>query len=122
MKRLTAIILLIVAFAFSLSADSGSGSNGGTKNVFLEIWKRQQQQPHRAPLRINVEAVYDSEANAISVLFDGEAQGEAFLYLGEELVGYSNEINSTFQLPSAHGLYTIEIETESWTATGQLEI
>lgn len=76
---------------------------------------------HRAPMRICVDAYYDALSGSISIIYDGEAEGEVNLYSDGVLIDSSSEISTTF-LISDSGVYTIEIVTESWTATGSIEI
>ena len=72
-------------------------------------------------MRICVDAYYDALSGSISIIYDGEAEGEVNLYSDGVLIDSSSEISTTF-LISDSGVYTIEIVTESWTATGSIEI
>ena len=76
---------------------------------------------HRAPIRVNIEAYYNEENGTLEICYDGEATGEAFLYLNDNIVGYSSEINTTFQIEEP-GIYRIEILGESWIAEGSLQV
>ena len=76
---------------------------------------------HRSPMRIPVEAWYEADTETISIIYYGDATGEANLYLNGQLIESSSNINTTFTVSEA-GFYTIEIMTESWTATGNIEI
>lgn len=75
----------------------------------------------RAPMYIDLEAFYDSESQTINVCYDGEIEGEVYLYLNENVVGYDSEINTSFQI-SSPGLYKIEVISESWIATGYIQL
>ncbi len=57
----------------------------------------------------------------MEICYDGEAAGEVFLYLNNNIIRYNSEINSTFPI-SDPGLYTIEIVGETWTAIGYLQL
>lgn len=76
---------------------------------------------NRVPIHIDLEAFYDSESQTISVCYDGESEGEVYLYLNENVVGYNSEINTSFQI-SSPGLYKIEVISESWIATGYIQL
>ncbi|MDE7350877.1 MAG: hypothetical protein K2N25_07405 [Muribaculaceae bacterium] len=76
---------------------------------------------HRTPIRINVEAWYDEGTNTISITYYGEATGEVNLYHDGELIDSSSAINTTFYVPGS-GFYTIEINAESWSATGNIDV
>ena len=72
-------------------------------------------------MHIPVEAWYDAEADTISIIYYGEDEGEVNLYRDGQLIDSSSEISTTFSI-SESGFYTIEINTEAWTATGDIEI
>ncbi|MDE5585069.1 MAG: hypothetical protein K2I92_01870, partial [Muribaculaceae bacterium] len=57
----------------------------------------------------------------LSIIYDGDTEGEVFLYRDGELIDTSSEINTTFTIPGS-GYYTIEITTDNWIATGDFEI
>lgn len=78
--------------------------------------------PLRAPLSVQIEAYYNAEPNTIDIIYDGEADGEVYLYFGDDIVGYDSQINTTLQVPANKGVYTIEIVTASWTAYGSIQL
>lgn len=121
MKKILTIILALTAFFLpSLAEDSKGKSN--PKQIGMEVViKKNPATIHRAPMHINIEAWYDAALGTISINYAGEAEGEVNLYCNGELVATSNDINSTFMV-SESGLYTVEILTESWIATGTIEI
>lgn len=53
---------------------------------------------------------------------DESLEGEVFILLDGATVDYSPVINSAFYIPEASGQYTIEIEGDSWIATGVLPL
>ena len=122
-KRIASIILIIAAFAFSSVAEKSKGNNEsvpvqlevrgtkstGTKNIL------------RYPMRIAIEAWYEASSETFFIYYEGEATGVVNLYLNGSLLESSAEINSSF-LVAKEGLYTIEIITDSWIATGSIEI
>lgn len=114
--------LVLIVFAQPIIAQ-GSPGDSSTQRVSLEIHqtKENSSQVHRAPLRIHVEAYYNIQSAILNICYDGEALGETYLYLGNNVIGYDSEINSSFQI-STPGLYKIEIVGDSWIATGYIEI
>ncbi len=122
MKRLLSFFLLMVAITLP-SIAQGSTGNSSSKRVKLEI-RQTKETPthmHRAPMFIDIEAYYNEEEGTLEICYDGEATGETFLYLNGNAVGYDSEINTSFQI-SSPGLYRIEVISESWIATGYLQL
>lgn len=72
-------------------------------------------------MHINIKAYYNTESRSINIWYDGESDGEVFLYLNDNVVGYSSEINTTFRIEEP-GIYRIEILGESWIAEGSLQV
>ena len=121
MKQILSLILVMIAVIFPVAAE-GSSSGSSTRRVGLEIHQTKEKSTVlRTPLRIDIEVYYHEEDGTLEVCYDGDAAGEVFLYLNNNVIGYSSEINSSFQL-SAPGLYTIEIVGETWVATGHLQL
>lgn len=122
MKKVLSLILLMIAVILPAIAQNSSNTSSN-KRVGLEI--RPKKDPvtsiHRIPMHIDIEAIYDPESQTISVCYDGESEGEVYLYLNENVVGYDSEFNTSFQI-SSPGLYKIEIISESWIAIGYLQL
>lgn len=76
----------------------------------------------RAPMHINIDVWFDSDTNTFTVSYDGEAMGEVTVCRNGDDVASDTEINTVLTVDGTPGLYTIEIVTESWTATGSLEL
>lgn len=123
MKKIFTIILACMALALPMIAQE-SNSKSTSKPITLETHTKDDQPHnpiHRAPMRICVEAWYDATSSTLSIIYDGEAEGEVALYRDGELIDSSSVINTTFLIPES-GFYSVEINTESWTATGSFEI
>lgn len=123
MKKILTIILALTAFFLPSLAEDSKG-NSTPIPITLEVPPGDaipNPKPLRAPIYIHIEAWYDAALGTISINYAGEAEGEVNLYCNGELVATSNDINSTFMV-SESGLYTVEILTESWIATGTIEI
>lgn len=123
MKKIFTIILAFMALALPMTAQKSNGKSKSTP-VALDVHS-EDNDPNptilRAPMRICVEAWYDATSSTLSIIYGGEAEGEVALYRDSELIDSSSEISTTFHI-SESGFYTIEINTETWTATGDIEI
>jgi hypothetical protein len=122
MKKIVSFILVIMMFALHAMAEEPKTSKS-SKNIMLEIAQYNETSGRaRAPMRIGIEAWYNAETNAIEISHYGEAEGEVFLYLNENIVEYDSTINTSLQLPSTSGLYRIEIVSERWIAHGHIQL
>lgn len=119
MKKILSLILVMMAVTLPVIAQESS-----TRRVGLEVRQTKETTTtvHRAPARINVEAWYNVENNSIDISYNGEEEGEVFLYMNGNLIDYDSIINTSLQLPSSSGLYTIEIISETWSAQGYIQL
>jgi hypothetical protein len=122
MKKIFTLILVIMTFALHAIAQ-GSNEDTSSKGIVLEYSQYTETSGrHRAPMRMdNIEAWYNAESNSINILYDGDATGEVFLYLNNNIIEYDSEINTSFQI-SIPGLYKIEIIGETWIAQGYIQL
>ena len=123
MKKIFTIILAFMALALPMTAQE-SDSKPKSKPVILSthpLNDKPNPTIHRTPMRICVEAWYDATSSTLSIIYDGEAEGEVCLYRDGELIDSSSVINTTFLIPES-GFYSVEINTKTWTATGSIEI
>lgn len=122
MKKIITLFLLMIAIALPSIAQQSSGHTSD-RPISLEV--RQTKAPsgrvHRAPMRINIEAYYNEADGTLEICYDGEAVGEVYLYLNDTIVGYDSEINTSFPISSSD-LYKIEIISETWVATGYIQL
>ena len=123
MKKIFIIILALMALALPMTAQKSDGKSKSTPVALDFHTNDDDPNPtiHRAPMRICVEAWYDAASSTLSIIYDGEAEGEVTLYHDGQLINVSSEINTTFMIPGS-GFYSVEINTEVWTATGEFEI
>lgn len=123
MKKILFLILVMMTFAFHAIAGEQTKSTSSSQGIMLEIAQyKETSGRHRAPLRISIEAWYNAETNTIDISYNGEAEGEIFLYLNENIVEYDSTINTSLPLPSPHGLYAIEIISDTWSAYGYIQL
>lgn len=122
MKKIITLFLLMIAIALP-SIAQGSSGHTSDRPVSLEVrqTKGSTTHMHRAPMRINIEAYYNEVDGTLEICYDGEAVGEVYLYLNDTIVGYDSEINTSFPISSSD-LYKIEIISETWVATGYIQL
>lgn len=122
MKKIISLFLLMISIALPSIAQQSSGHTSD-RPVSLEVrqTKGSGSRMHRAPMRINIEAYYNEVDGTLDICYDGEAVGEVFLYLDDTIVGYDSEINTSFPISSSD-LYKIEIISETWVATGYIQL
>ena len=123
MKKFITLIIAFMAVMLPLLSHASEGQSTTTP-VAMDthpIDNRPQETVHRAPIRIPLEVWYDAVASTISITYIGDVSGEVLIYRDGQLIDSSSEINTTFQVLES-GLYVIEINTDSWTATGNFEI
>lgn len=122
MKKFLVLICAIITICITSVAEE-TPNNSTPKNIGLEYSiKSNGSSIHRAPTRINIYAYYDATTNSVEISYSGEEEGEVFLYLNDNIIDYNCQINTTFQLPTTTGSYSIEIITESWTARGYIQL
>ena len=122
MKKIISLFLLMISIALPSIAQQSSGHTSD-RPVSLEVrqTKGSGSRMHRAPMRINIEAYYNEVDGTLDICYDGEAVGEVYLYLNDTIVGYDSEINTSFPISSSD-LYKIEIISETWVATGYIQL
>lgn len=124
MKKILSLILVMMMFTLNAMAEESKTSKS-SQSIMLEIAQYNDNESSgrfRAPMRIGIEAWYNAESNTIDITYDGEAEGEVFIYLNEDIVEYDSKVNTSLHLPSSHGLFTIEIISETWTAQGYIQL
>ena len=77
---------------------------------------------HRAPLHLSLYAWYNQQENTVGIECPDFYEGEAMIIYNDVIIDFSNEINTTFVLPSTPGKYYLKITSENWEATGVVEI
>ncbi len=122
MKKILTFIFVIASFAFQAIAQD-SKTDTSSQGIKLEI--AQYNEPsvrHRAPKRVSIMAWYNAQSNSIDISYNGLADGEVYLYMNGDIIGYDSIINTSLPLPSDRGLFQIEIVSDTWTAYGLLQL
>lgn len=96
------------------------------RGVFMEFHRKinpgKNMQVNRAPMRMLIEVVYDSDTHNIKVTGDTDIEAEVFLYdANGALESHSSTLNAEFYV-LASDTYTILIQGEGWDAEGEIEI
>lgn len=121
MKKIIVTIFMVVMFASLAMAEAPKDDS--SQSIIIDYTQNSEiGERHRAPMRLSIDAYYDATLGVIEISFNGETNAEVYLYLNGNVIGYDSQINTVFQLPSAHGCYTLEIIGRSWTATGSINI
>ena len=99
MKRILSFILVMITLALPSIAKE-SNENSSTQQGELEVRRTNNSAHpvHRAPMRINIDVYYNNEKETLEICYDGEATGEVFLYLNENIIGYDSDITTSFQI------------------------
>ncbi len=122
MKKLLFLVIALMTFSFQSFADDVK-KNNNTKKTGLEFHaKHEPSQVHRAPIHIEIEACYYEDSNSLEINCEEDVIGEVKLYLDGNLIDYSPEVNTSFQLPDVAGTYKIEVTGSSWIAEGFLTL
>lgn len=122
MRRLLSLIFAIMAIAFHSVAETKTEENS-TKDIILEYSQySDDNKPHRAPMRISIEAYYETSTNSIVIYTNSNTEGEVFLYQNGIEIGYDSQINTTLSIPTLPGTYVLEIVGGSWIAKGTLTL
>lgn len=129
MKKLLFLIITVMMLAAQAVAQETPKTNTSSpttssKDIKLEIaqYNNDTTGRHRIQMRVNLEAFYNEESNTIDILYDGDADGEVFLYLNGDIMDYSSEINTSLELPATSGIYRIEIISQTWIAEGYIHL
>jgi hypothetical protein len=121
-KILTSLIIVMMMFALKAMAQD-SQPDKSTEGIRLEVAQNNETNGrHRVPMHINIVAWYNEESNSIDIAYDGEDDGEVYLYMNDNIIGYDSTINTSLQLPTSPGLYKIQIIGETWIAQGYVQL
>lgn len=121
-KRILIIMLLaLVVMPLSYVCASEKGTTQSEVKLVVQKNDTGNLVRPRSLFTSPVSAYYDESLQTLDISYSDDMEGEVFLYMNGILIGYSNEIGCSFDLPGS-GEYSIEIVCESWIATGTLHI
>ena len=117
-KAIVLVVLLLTTMAHTAFAEQ--------RGVFMEFHRKinpgKNMQVNRAPMRMPIEVVYDSDTHNIKVIGDKGIEAEVFLYNANgTLESHSSNLNAEFSVLESD-TYTILIQGEEWYAEGEIEM
>lgn len=124
MKILLYLIFAIIGITIPTIA-SAESNKSLSYTIGMEVHSNQNNSSttvHRSSMNIAIDVIYYPETNTIEISYNGDFNGEVYLYKDNDIIEWGNEINTSFQLPSAYGLYRIEIITDNWIALGYIQL
>lgn len=117
-KVIILVVLLLTTMAHTAFAEQ--------RGVFMEFHRKinpgKNMQVNRAPMRMPIEVVYDSDTHNVKVTGDKGIEAEVFLYdANGTLESHSSTLNVEFSVWESD-TYTILIQGEGWYAEGEIEM
>jgi len=104
------VVLLLTTMAHTAFAEQ--------RGVFMEFHRKM----NRAPMRMPIEVVYDSDTHNIKVTGEKGIEAEVFLYnVNGTLESHSSTLNAEFSVLESD-TYTILIQGEGWYAEGEIQM
>lgn len=118
MKKLIILAALLLGMAHTAFAEQ--------QGVFMQFHRRinpeKNMSVNRAPIRLPIEVVYDSDTHKIEVIGDESMDAEVFLYNSNgALENSSSSLNTEFTVLTP-GIYIIQIQGDGWYAEGEIEV
>lgn len=118
MKKVIILVGLLLVMAHTVFAEQ--------RGVFMNFYRRSNPEKNmsvnRAPMRLPIEVVYDSDTHKIEVTGEEPLEAEVFLYNANgTLEDYSSTLNTDFTILTP-GTYTIQIQADGWYAEGEIEV
>lgn len=117
-KVIILVVLLLTTMAHTAFAEQ--------RGVFMEFHRKinpgKNMQVNRAPMRMPIEVVYDSDTHNIKVTGEKGIEAEVFLYnVNGTLESHSSILNAEFSVLESDK-YTILIQGGEWYAEGEIEM
>lgn len=118
LKRTIILVGLLLAIVPTAFAEQ--------RGVFMEFHRKinpgKNMQVNRAPMRLPIEVVYDTDSHKIQVIGDELTEAEVFLYNADgTLESRSSKLNTDFT-GLTYGTYSILIQGKEWYAEGIIEM
>ena len=117
-KVIILVVLLLTTMAHTAFAEQ--------RGVFMEFHRKinpgKYMHVTRAPMRMPIEVVYDSDTHNIKVTGEKGIEAEVFLYNANGVLeSHSSTLNAEFSVLES-GTYVILIQGECWYAEGEIEM
>ena len=118
MKKTIISTLLLLALSITASAEERKVS----MEFHLENKQSSTGRVHRAPTRIPIDVICDTDTRTIEIVGDDAIEAEAYLYTSTgDIADYSASVNTVFSVANPD-IYVILIQGDSWYATGEVEM
>lgn len=118
MKKLIILAGLLLAMAHTAFAEQ----QGVFMKFHSKVNPQKNMEVNRAPMRVLIEVIYDSDTHKIEVIGNNSIEAEVFLYNANgNLEGYSPSLNTSFTVLTPN-TYVILIEGDGWYAEGEIEV
>lgn len=117
MKKVIILAGLLLVMAHAAFAEQ--------RGVLMEIHNKsipeKNMSVNRAPMRLPIEVVYDTDTHRIEVVGSESLIAEIFLYKADgTLVDHSSIINTTYTVQTS-ATYIILIQGDEWYVKGEIE-
>lgn len=94
--------------------------------VYLEFHRKsmpeKNMEVNRAPMRLPIEVIYDSDTCQIEVVGTESLEAEVFLYRANGILeGYSSTLNCEFPVSDPDS-YNLKIQGDGWFAEGEIQV
>ena len=115
-------MIFIAGLLLSMALTAFAEQQGVFMQFHRKINPENSRDVNRAPMRLPIEVVYDSDTHKIEVTGGESMDAEVFLYNSNgALENSSSSLNSEFTV-LAPGTYIIRIQTDAWYAEGEIEV
>jgi hypothetical protein len=115
-------IIFFTSLLLTLALNAAAEQYGILMQISMKNRPDTYTKVNRAPRRITLDVVYDSDTHCIIVIGSDSLDAEVFLYNESgEIEDYSSSLNSNLQV-STQGYHKIQIEGDDWSAEGSVNI
>ena len=122
MIKLKRTIIILVGLLLTIVPTAFAEQRGVFMDFHRKINPGKNMQVNRAPMRLPIEVVYDSDTHNIKVTGEKGIEAEVFLYnVNGTLESHSSTLNAEFSVLESD-TYTILIQGEGWYAEGEIEM
>ena len=115
-------IIILVGLLLAIVPTAFAEQRGVFMDFHRKINPGKNMQVNRAPMRLPIEVVYDTDSHKIQVIGDELTEAEVFLYNADgTLESRSSKLNTDFT-GLTYDTYSILIQGKEWYAEGIIEM